>query len=110
MDQLFRGSGLAELIPHTYPVHLRRALLYKTLSDCAAETADDIVLFSSYNSAGLCGTLYDQFLIQRLDGADIDDFRSISAASRADATQRPVAIILTSLPSRITLPLPIRKS
>ena len=48
-----RGSGLAELVAHTDAVHLGRALLSQALCYCAAQAADDVVLFSSYDLAGI---------------------------------------------------------
>ena len=48
-----RGSGLAELVAHADAVHLCRALLSKALRYCAAQAADDIVLFSGYDLAGI---------------------------------------------------------
>lgn len=48
-----RGSGLAELVAHADAVHLYRALLSKALRYCAAQAADDVVLFSGYDLAGI---------------------------------------------------------
>ena len=48
-----RGSGLAELVAHADAVHLCRALLSKALRYCAAQAADDVVLFSGYDLTGL---------------------------------------------------------
>ena len=48
-----RGSRLAELVAHADAVHLCRALLSKALRYCAAQAADDVVLFSGYDLAGI---------------------------------------------------------
>ena len=53
--------------------HRHRALLTQQLAHGAAQTANNGVLLTGDNAAGLPGGLEHQLLIQGLDGVDIDD-------------------------------------
>ena len=67
-------AGLSEDVLYTDFLHRNRAFLCQCVADCASKSSDDGVLFYGYDFTGLFCCCYDQLLIQRFDGVDVDDF------------------------------------
>ena len=81
-------AGLTEYVVDTDPAHLCGLLLGKKLGNCTAETADHGSFLHGDDLSCLRSAAEDQLLIERL-------------------TQRPVATIVTSVPSLRRTPFPI---
>ena len=73
LEQVPCGAGAAELVLHAHAADRSRQLLAQDGADGLAQTADDAVLLGGDDLAALLGGLEDDFLIQRLDGVDVDD-------------------------------------
>lgn len=88
------------------------AFLGNNVSNCGAKSADNAVFLNGDDPAGLLCCLDDDVAVDGLDGVDIDNasvnalLLECLAASRASDTIRPVAMIVTSLPSLSWIPLP----
>ena len=61
-----------ELILNTYAEHRAGCVLNENLCNCTSQAADDGVLFASYDTACLLGSLDDCILIDRLDRVHIE--------------------------------------
>ena len=67
------GAGVAEFIVDADAAELGGALFAQQRSHSLAQAADDAVLLTGDDLAALAGSLQDDFLIQGLNGADVDD-------------------------------------
>ena len=88
------GTGLTEDILHADLLHRHGMICAQTVADSASQSANDGMLFHGDYLAGLLRAVKDDLLIERFDGADIYNL---------------CATMVTSLPSRTTVPLPISK-
>jgi len=122
MQKLNSGTRSAENIFNTYSEDRGRTLFAYNFSYGTSEATDNIVFFGSNNSTGLFCTFLDQLTLSTIISlsiglmvaifttlADMPSAFKFSAAMRASFTIRPVAIMVTSVPSTSTLPLPISK-
>lgn len=104
---------MTEHILDAYAAHFGRALLAQHGGHRFAQTTQDAVLLAGDDGTALPRRLDDQFLVQRLDGAEVDDSGldalvfQLFSDGEASPTSRPVAKIATSLPSVSCSPLPI---
>ncbi len=98
---------------HADTHHLCRCLFTQYFRYCASKSTDYGMFLNGYDFLRLCCRCNNQFLVNRLDGMDIDyfaeipSFSSIFAASKDSDTSSPVAKMVTSVPSFNTIPFPI---
>ena len=68
-------AGMAEFVVHADAAHHRRAFFAEHARDSLAQTADNAVLFAGDDLSAFLRRLDNDFFIQRLNGADVDDAR-----------------------------------
>lgn len=113
MNQLNRRSGFSKPVIHADTHHLCRCLFTQYFRYRASKSTDYGMFLNGYDFLRLCCRCNNQFLVNRLDGMDIDyfcripSFSSIFAASKDSDTSSPVAKMVTSVPSFNTIPFPI---
>ena len=72
LQQGLRVAGAAEAVFHADTLDRDLAVRAYDLSDCAAKTAEDVVLFRRNDRAGLLRRLPDRFAVDRLDRMQVD--------------------------------------
>ena len=85
---------------HRYGTYAR-----ERLADRTAQSADDVVLLRCDNGSRFGGGCREKLGIERLYRVNVDDLGG-NPASSASLTIRPVATMVTSLPSASLIPRP----
>ncbi len=108
VEQFVRLAGFRVAVAKAHEFHYARIRLGHHLGHSHTQPAIHQVLLGHHNRPGLSGGAADGFAVQRLHGVHINDARlNASAASKAWATSKPLAIIVTSRPSATWIDLPI---